>query len=210
MAGQIPVAQDAPLFPAAPADKQEQQEQQGQQEQEHQLPAGESQTIEELRAGIAKCEDMLEKALDTSVVKTLRDGMDKLGCSTTATDFFSCKAAMDGPALIGAFDAGDPKVVLFSNVIDKNMIRQPHVTQTVAHELVHAYDHCRVDIDWRNCFHIACSEVRAARLSGDCDMMTEFARGNFAISGQGKRCARRRAELSVATHAHCKDVVSNE
>jgi hypothetical protein len=41
---------------------------------------------------------------------------------------------------------------------------------TLTHELVHAYDHCRAYVDWSNCVHHACSEVRAANLSGDCRM----------------------------------------
>jgi inner membrane protease ATP23 len=32
---------------------------------------------------------------------------------------------------------------------------------TLVHELVHAYDECRVKkLDWLNCKHLACSEVR--------------------------------------------------
>eukprot|EP00960_Hanusia_phi_P011310 330485-Hanusia_phi.AAC.1 len=39
---------------------------------------------------------------------------------------------------------------------------------TMTHELIHAYDHCRAYVDWSNCVHHACSEIRAANLSGDC------------------------------------------
>ena len=45
---------------------------------------------------------------------------------------------------------------------------QAHVERTIQHELIHAYDHCRAEVDWKDCVHIACSEVRAASLSGDC------------------------------------------
>lgn len=31
---------------------------------------------------------------------------------------------------------------------------------TLAHELVHAFDHCRFKVDWGNLRHHACSEVR--------------------------------------------------
>ena len=34
-----------------------------------------------------------------------------------------------------------------------------HMEDTLAHELVHAYDHCRFDVDWSNLRHQACSEV---------------------------------------------------
>ena len=30
---------------------------------------------------------------------------------------------------------------------------------TIAHELIHAYDQCRVKMDRSNCLHVACTEV---------------------------------------------------
>lgn len=30
---------------------------------------------------------------------------------------------------------------------------------TIAHELIHAYDQCRVKLDRSNCLHVACTEV---------------------------------------------------
>jgi inner membrane protease ATP23 len=32
---------------------------------------------------------------------------------------------------------------------------------TMAHELIHAFDHCRFNVDWNNLRHHACSEVGA-------------------------------------------------
>jgi hypothetical protein len=48
---------------------------------------------------------------------------------------------------------------------------------TLTHELVHAYDHCRAYVDWSNCVHHACSEIRAANLSGDCSMYEDHPNG---------------------------------
>ena len=99
----------------------------------------------------------------------------------------------------------------------------------VVHELIHAFDHCRAaNLDWSNCRHHACSEVRpscrdptplcvachltrgvypqvrAASLSGDCSFSQELLRGNIGITGQHKKCVRRRAELSVAMNPACQ------
>ena len=72
------------------------------------------------------------------------------------------------------------------------------------HELVHAYDHCRGrTLDWSDCDHHACSEVRAAALSGDCSFGAEAARGNWGLRAQAQACARRRAALSVAMNPAC-------
>lgn len=38
---------------------------------------------------------------------------------------------------------------------------QDEVNQVVIHELIHAFDDCRAaNLDWANCAHHACSEVR--------------------------------------------------
>jgi len=45
---------------------------------------------------------------------------------------------------------------------------QRHVNELLTHELIHSYDDCRAHVDWNNLQHVACSEVRAATLSGEC------------------------------------------
>lgn len=71
-----------------------------------------------------------------------------------------------------------------------------HVEDTLAHELVHAIDASRVRrFDSTDCVHVACSEVRAANLSGECRFTREVLRGNvyqFAAAHQ-VRCAAGRA-----------------
>lgn len=79
------------------------------------------------------------------------------------------------------------------------------VSHALTHELIHAYDHCRgADLDWTRCEHHACSEVRSATLSGDCNWKMEFFRGNFALAAQHRACVRRRAEISVGMNPHCR------
>ena len=96
-------------------------------------------------------------------------------------------------------------MLLCEDVIEKHKIPQKLVTQTLVHELIHAYDSCRAEVDWTNCLHIACSEVRAANLSGDCCFTNELNRGHFAMKGQGQECIKRRAGISVASHEQCKE-----
>lgn len=81
---------------------------------------------------------------------------------------------------------------------------QGDVRAALVHELIHAYDHCRAaSLDWSSCEHHACSEVRAATLSGDCTFRAEAARGNWTLRAGAQACARRRAALSVAMNPHC-------
>lgn len=80
---------------------------------------------------------------------------------------------------------------------------------TLTHELVHMYDHCKFNVDWNNLRHHACSEVspwnrvffsslspcssltrlstpkiRANSLSGDCRYMRELSRGHVSFTKQ--------------------------
>ncbi|KAL4399133.1 Mitochondrial inner membrane protease Atp23 [Malassezia pachydermatis] len=80
-----------------------------------------------------------------------------------------------------------------------------HLEDTLAHEMIHWWDHCRFQVDWNNLRHHACSEIRAASLSGDCRWMREVNRRHFAFSKQHQECAKRRAILSVRANPACKD-----
>jgi inner membrane protease ATP23 len=42
-----------------------------------------------------------------------------------------------------------------------------HMEDTIVHELVHMYDHCKFKVDWQNLRHHACSEVSGLLLSFD-------------------------------------------
>jgi len=80
---------------------------------------------------------------------------------------------------------------------------QQDVNLTLTHELIHAFDDCRAHVDWTKIDHHACSEIRAANLSGDCKWMQEFMRGNTGIKKQHQKCTRRRAVLSVSMNPNC-------
>lgn len=84
-----------------------------------------------------------------------------------------------------------------------------HLEDTLAHEMVHAYDHLRFKLDPLDLRHAACMEIRASMLSGECRFTREFLTrhqwGNF--TQQLQECVRRRAALSVAARPACKDDV---
>jgi len=105
-----------------------------------------------------------------------------------------------------------------------------HLEDTMAHEMVHAYDHLRFKADWRASLrHAACSEVRqsavcfliaaeqltgrsaqirASSLSGECRWTREFfTRGQSRLTQQHQECVRRRAALSLRGRPACKDDV---
>ena len=40
-----------------------------------------------------------------------------------------------------------------------HFVNKKHMEDTLTHELVHMYDHCKFKVDWSNLRHHACSEV---------------------------------------------------
>ena len=79
--------------------------------------------------------------------------------------------------------------------------------RTIVHELIHAVDTCRSKMDpQKNCIHLACTEIRAENLSGECTFMNElFKVGPHSLKKHGQDCVRRRALLSVSAHPRCRD-----
>jgi Peptidase M76 family len=75
--------------------------------------------------------------------------------------------------------------------------------KTVHHELIHAVDMCRTKMDpLHNCVHLACTEIRAENLSGECSFFKELPR-MASFRKHGQECVRRRAILSVKANPNC-------
>jgi inner membrane protease ATP23 len=82
------------------------------------------------------------------------------------------------------------------------------MNDVLTHELIHAYDDCRSTVDWDNLEHLACSEIRAANLSGDCFYWKEnFARLKFGWKAHQQDCVKERATKSILC---VRDVSENE
>ena len=157
--------------------------------------------------GETRCETFLKKALGHSYIRFVREKMHDLGCDTSKEENFTFKCQPCGTnKVIGYFTAaedGSKGVIICEDNVEEYKLTAEHVERTVLHELVHAYDTCRAKVDCNDCLHLACTEIRAALLSGDCDMFSEWKRRNFGFKGQGMACVKRRAELSVAGHPKC-------
>lgn len=140
-----------------------------------------------------KCMLMLHVAVETSpYAKLLLGAMKNSGCTIFKDRHFSCEDC-DG-TVSGGFDATTSQIVLCQN----NIQQQAHMNRVVTHELIHAFDHCRANVDWFNSYkHLACSEIRAANLSGDCSFTNELTRFNFGLKQHHQECVRGRALRSI-------------
>lgn len=70
------------------------------------------------------------------------------------------------------------------------------------------YDKIRaVDYDYKNCVHLACSEIRAAKLAGYCSGAFTYVSGFFDNSGnlnKNMNCVRSKANEHLITYYdHC-------
>lgn len=114
-----------------------------------------------------KCMGSLEEALNKNeTVTTLLDSITALGCEIPK-DFFSC-IKCDNKNISGGFvqpgpnslETFKPKLIMNESV---DMNKKVFET-TLIHELIHAYDICRVKTNSLNCNHNACMEIRASSL----------------------------------------------
>ncbi|KAI9004076.1 peptidase M76 [Gaertneriomyces semiglobifer] len=128
-------------------------------------------------------------------VKILLKGLKDNGCPFERKHF---QCAVTNRAISGAF------VSTQGVVVGSNQLRnKQHLEQVLTHELIHAYDYCRAKIDENDCRHLACAEIRAANLSGDCDLLREWGRLNFGFFGMLEKCVRRRAALAISNNPAC-------
>ncbi|KAI1180005.1 peptidase M76 family-domain-containing protein [Nemania sp. FL0916] len=106
----------------------------------------------------------------------------------------------------GGFDPNSGILICANEVKDKS-----HLEDTLAHEMVHAWDHLRWKVDWtgdKDLKHAACTEIRASMLSGECRWTKETMQNkNWTLTQQFQECVRRRAIMSVMARPRCKDDV---
>ena len=99
---------------------------------------------------------------------------------------------MQCPRTSGFDPATKDVVVCENNITTKNDLEK-----NLAHELVHVYDDKSVKMDYSNSKHVACSEIRAISLSGECSFLDELKRGYFDFGQHFQQCVKRRAYLGV-------------
>ena len=109
------------------------------------------------------CEKRVDRALaHSSFVKFMGAKMEEAGCSLGEQGggrFIRVEDCQN--SIMGGFTPGDGVTVCHNNIGS-----QAELESTLTHELIHAYDHCRArGMDFKNCEHHACTEVRRARTS---------------------------------------------
>ncbi|RID64587.1 hypothetical protein BRARA_E03513 [Brassica rapa] len=152
---------------------------------------------------IEECQDMIQRSFRNPIVKFLMEQMEKSGCRVG--DNFVKAVVCTGP-VAGGYTKGRG-ITVCSNYLTI----QDEVNQVVIHEFIHAYDECRAkNLDWTNCAHHACSEIRADHLSGDCHFKRELLRGFIKLRGHEQECIKRRVLKSLRGNPYCSEVAAKD
>lgn len=153
---------------------------------------------------------LLEKVLSfehsSPFVNMLLYAMADAGCAINPKTHIAIEQCNPNTEILGAFDPNNNQIVLCHNQFDKmysNRGRKLAMTHLLSHELIHAFDYCRANIDvYNDPQHLMCTEVRAAALSGQC--MLKYRKVSASLSGLKdfhKQCVRDYARKSfVALH----------
>lgn len=90
---------------------------------------------------------------------------DPLAPLTSKNDLPRLTIASCPPTMAGGFSPSAPGAPLSDSGImlcANRMMSKDHLEDTLAHEMVHWWDHCRFKVDWSDLRQHACSEVRKA------------------------------------------------
>ncbi|KAF9926181.1 Mitochondrial inner membrane protease atp23 [Linnemannia zychae] len=156
---------------------------------------------EEFQAEVDKlerkeCELRKQQLMKTSPgVRFMMNNLIKAGCPLTS-NMLECGPCDNTKS--GGFSK-DHGILLCQN----GLFSKRHQEYTMIHEMIHMYDHCVFNMEWDNLRHHACTEIRAAALSGDCNWSREFQRGFYNFTKQHQECVKRRAIISVQGNPNC-------
>jgi inner membrane protease ATP23 len=147
----------------------------------------------------ARCETNRNYLLKYSpIVKFLSDEVYKLGGDLNDKNIL-CRMCTNEQS--GGFSL-DHGILLCAN----KFRNRGHQEDTMAHEMVHAWDHLKFAVENDNLKHQACLEIRASTLSGECRFSREFfTKNQWRITEQLQHCVRRRATLSMMARPGVRD-----
>jgi inner membrane protease ATP23 len=141
-----------------------------------------------------KCERTVYKCIKQSpIVKLMMGALKSSGCPVDIRRHISCEEC--APTVSGGFDP-----ILNQVVVCQNAVTKPgHVQAVLLHEMIHMFDYCRHDLDFKNLDHLACTEIRAANLA-HCSFMSAWIQGDvsiFNIKESHQDCVKSKALSSI-------------
>ncbi|KAG1683400.1 Mitochondrial inner membrane protease ATP23 [Nymphon striatum] len=146
-----------------------------------------------------ECRNFVSKAFKTDImVKLMVSALKSSGCEVNINRHIACEECSDNVS--GGYDPVMHQVIICQN----NCKNYATVQRTLLHELVHMFDDCRANVDFRNLDHLACTEVRAANLA-HCSFMDALIKGTIPLF----RISKRHAECVKVTAAKSVMIIKN-
>ncbi|KAK5642232.1 hypothetical protein RI129_008399 [Pyrocoelia pectoralis] len=122
-----------------------------------------------------KCERNVYKCIKESpLVKLMMGALKSSGCAIDIRRHIACEEC--SPTVTGGYDP-----VLNQIVVCQNMATRKGLIQGVlTHEMIHMFDYCTGNLDFKNIDHLACTEIRAANLT-HCSFASAWFEGDVSI-----------------------------
>nr|CAG4638710.1 EOG090X0CKN [Cyclestheria hislopi] len=140
-----------------------------------------------------KCERNVYYCLQNSpMVKLMTSALKASGCNIDIRRHIACEIC--DHKVSGGYDPELNQIVVCENVAKSRNV----VQGVLAHEMIHMFDYCRHQLDFKNINHLACTEIRAANLT-HCSFMSAWAQGDaslFRIRRQHAECVKSKANPS--------------
>ncbi|XP_034840100.1 mitochondrial inner membrane protease ATP23 homolog [Maniola hyperantus] len=142
----------------------------------------------------AKCEKhVYECVKNSSIVKVMMAALRSSDCPVDIRRHISCEVC--DYSVSGGYDPELNQIVVCQNV----STRKGMVQGVLAHEMIHMFDYCRNNLDFKNMEHLACTEIRAANLT-HCSFTSAWSQGDASwtkIKQAHQDCVKTKALYSV-------------
>jgi len=141
-----------------------------------------------------KCEKNVVATIKRSpMVKLMMAALKSSGCPIDIRRHISCEVC--DPSVTGGYDPELNQIV-----VCQNMCKSEGLIQGVlSHEMVHMFDFCRNELDFKNTEHLACTEIRAANLT-HCSFMSSMVQADSSLTNikqTHQECVKTKAVYSV-------------
>lgn len=145
-----------------------------------------------------KCYEQIQNCIATnSSIQRLLKALAEFGCPFDLRRHVVCENDDEGHYQHhrAGFDRKHCQIVLFSNRLHSTK----EFCTIFQHELIHAFDYCRADLNFENLEHLACTEIRAANLSDQCSFFQHLSTSSrpFRWKNQHQQCVKERARESM-------------
>lgn len=155
------------------------------------------------------CETNVYKCIKNSpLIQLMLAALNSSGCKFDVSRHITCESC--DTSVSGGYDAEFNQIVICYNRVHS----YNKVNGVMAHEMVHMFDYCRNELEFKNIEHVACTEIRAANLV-HCSFMSAMMQGQaspFHIKKAHQDCVKNVAKASVkaarkVTEEEAKSVV---